>query len=506
MEDESERKDKLMALKRQVKGYINRLAESNLHRISIDIENIYNSNSRNDTNTVLTEVVIESLVSNVLAKERLVLEHTLLIAVLHANVGSEVGSFILQVLVEKFHKLYQYIDSTLQVDDKELDNIILILCHLFTFKLFKHDLIYEILNKLSSKLSEKRIECILLVLRSIGFILRKEDPLQLKAFIVGTQKLLQSLQEEEENSRVSYMLDILMAIKNNNMNKIPQYDAVLVEHFRKLLKQFVRNGNYVTALAITMDDLLNAEERGKWWLVGSAWTGSTKDVSPKKKIISNDEQRDKIFALAKKQRMNTDAKRNVFYLLMTAEDYFDAFEKIISSSIDERTIVGVILHCCLSERSFNAYYAVLAQKFCEYGRKFQLAIQFAIWDKIKDIRNLVSYQITNLSRFLAQLIDHGCLPLSVLKIVEFGQIEKTSLKFMRHIMLILLTSDNFNKVFERISPNIVKLSAFKDQLRLFLKIFLLKDETGSKKLSTGQLALIKTRVKLAEKLLSSKNI
>lgn len=498
-----------MGLRRQVKGFVNRLAESNLHRISIDIENIYNSNPRNDTNTVLTEVLMESLISKVLAKERLVLEHTLLIAVLHANVGSEVGAFVLQVLVEKFNKLYQDIDSTIEVEDKELDNIVLIMCHLFTFKLFKHDLIYEILNKLACKLTEKRIECILLILRSVGFILRKEDPLLLKEFIVGTQKVLQDSHEEEKSSRVAYMLDTLMAIKNNNMNKIPQYDASLVEHFRKLLKQFVRSGNYVTTLAITMDDLLNAEERGKWWLIGSAWAGSTKknEALSENKIGNNDEQREKIYALAKKQRMNTDAKRSVFYLLMTAEDYFDAFEKITSSSIDERTIIGVILHCCLSEKSFNAFYAVLAQKFCDHGRKFQLAIQFAIWDKIKDIKNLASHQITNLSRLLSHLIVNGSLPLSVLKVVEFGQIERATLQFMRKIMLILLSSDEdkFHKVFERISPS-VKLSAFKDQLRLFLKVFLLNNESTCKKMSTDQFAVIKTRIQQAEKYLSSKTI
>lgn len=93
-----------------------------------------------------------------------------------------------------------------------------------------------------------------------------------------------------------------------------------------------------------MEDLLNAKERGKWWLVGSAWAGAVdkNSSSDKTAISSDDKQRDKIFALAKKQRMNTDAKRNIFYLLMVAEDYVDAFEKIISSNIDERTIISGI--------------------------------------------------------------------------------------------------------------------------------------------------------------------
>jgi nucleolar MIF4G domain-containing protein 1 len=508
-ESDPKRREKLQNLKRQINGYINRLAEANLHRISIDIENVYNSNSRNDTNTVLIEIILNALVSNVLSRERLILEHTLLISVLHANLGSEIGAFFLQVLIEKFDKLFKSID-VLDVENKELDNIIFIICHLYTYRLFKHGIIFEMLNKLCEKLSEKRIECVLLVLKSIGFILRKDDPVALKEFILKAQKLLNTNEATDKSSRVSFMLDILMAIKNNNMTKIPQYDASLVDHFRKLLKQFVRAGKYVTTLALTMDDLLNAEERGKWWLVGSAWAGNDANSSSNsKQILSvgatvDDEQRNKILALAKKQRMNTDAKRNVFYVLMTAEDYIDAFEKILSATSDERTIIAVILHCCLSEKEYNAYYSVLAQKFCEHNRKYLLATQFAVWDRIKEVHDLTAKQISNLSRFLIFLIENDNLPLSVLKVVEFTEIEKTALRLVRQVMLgLLLTKEeNFHRIFEKISQSF-KLNAFKDQLRLFLKVFLLKDESKMK-ISDEQMSMLRSRLNLAEKFLAVK--
>lgn len=61
------------------------------------------------------------------------------------------------------------------------------------------------------------------------------------------------------SSRVKYMLDILLAIKNNNVSKIPNYDTTYSEHLKKLLKSFVRKGNYVTQLNISLDDLLKGE-------------------------------------------------------------------------------------------------------------------------------------------------------------------------------------------------------------------------------------------------------
>lgn len=197
------------------------------------------------------------------------------------------------------------------------------------------------------------------------------------------------------------MLDVLLAIKNNNVNKIPQYDPSLAEHLRKILKTLLVNGKYVTTLNITLDDLLKADQRGKWWVVGSAWSGNVDDIGAAKSVTSGKKEQmkfsEQILELAKKQRMNTDDRRNVFCVLMTAEvsfvlfnyaengkikfifqDYIEAFEKLHQLAIkDHRVIVTVIIHCCLSEKIFNPYYAVLSQKFCDVDRKYQVCIQTA---------------------------------------------------------------------------------------------------------------------------------
>lgn len=74
-------------------GLLNRLAESNMHNIASQIENLYMNNSRNDMSETLTGLIVESLVSEVITPERLLIEHVVLIIVLHANVGIEVGKF-----------------------------------------------------------------------------------------------------------------------------------------------------------------------------------------------------------------------------------------------------------------------------------------------------------------------------------------------------------------------------------------------------------------------------
>lgn len=498
----TEKNENLITLRRQLKGFINRLAETNLHRISIDLENVFNQNPRNDVNSCLMEIVFDSLVTSVLSKERQVLEHILLISVLHANIGSEIGAYFLEQLVTKIKNEFS---KNAEIEDKTIDNLILILCHLYTFKVINHTIIYELLDKLCEKTSEKFIECIVLVLKSIGIFLRKDDPLRLKEFILKIQNLANSgTSNEEYKSRQSFMLDILLAVKNNNITKIPNFDSDTIEHFRKLQKQFIRDGNYVSSLNVTMEEILNAENAGRWWLVGSAWSGKDLTKKNNEQKNSNEEQK-KIFELARKHKMNTDEKRSVFYILMTSEDCVDAFEKIVSSTRNEKVIVAVIIHCCISEKNFNPYYNFITQKLSEHNRKYALAFQYALWDKVKELKNLTSKHINNLAKFTCFLIESGILPISILKIIEFDKMENIYVKFLRNVMIGILMCDEekFHTIFQRIS-GVKKLNSFKDQLRLFLKVFLLKSEITKNKLSEIQSQKLNERLSMADKYLIAK--
>jgi nucleolar MIF4G domain-containing protein 1 len=48
---------------------------------------------------------------------------------------------------------------------------------------------YDILEKLSEKFGEKEVELILLILWSVGFSLRKDDPVALKELMLNLQQI-----------------------------------------------------------------------------------------------------------------------------------------------------------------------------------------------------------------------------------------------------------------------------------------------------------------------------
>lgn len=96
--------------------------------------------------------------------------------------------------------------------------------------------------------------------------------------------------------------------------------------------------------------------------------------------------------------MNTDARRAVFCCVMGADDYMDAFERLLRLPLkaqQEREIVRVVVECCLQvglsrsvaspvwnvdvtewlrlqEESFNPYYAALLGKLVAVSKNHKV--------------------------------------------------------------------------------------------------------------------------------------
>ena len=502
----------LSRLEKQLKGQLNRLAESNMQSIARFIEDVYSRNSRNSMNECMVKILKNSiLLTNALTPERLVMEHAGVISILHANVGTEVGASVTQKWVESFIEEYKNSDlNDEENSNKILDNYIFFTCYLYAFNVFSNDLMFDIVEKLVESYKLKDIDLIILLLKCIGFNLRKDDPSRLKNLIVEIQKK-SALNEENASSRTKFMLESLLAIKNNNVKKLPNYDPTYQIHLQKILKNFLRPGTEITPLNVKLDDLMNADTRGRWWIVGSAWTGRELDneASHDQNIRSKNQPKfsDELLKLARKMRMNTDARKLIFCTVMTSNDYMDAFEKLskidLKSPVKEREVAFVLTKCCLKEKKFNPFYAHVASKLAGSDRKFRMSVQCALWDRIAEIVQETDDKssCTNLALFTSVLIKDQVLTIACLKKIEFADMNKSLTLFLRTLLKDLLTEDNDserNNYFSIIAGN-AKFSMLRESLRLFMHHFLLK----SKKEKDPKM---KKRVEMAENaLISSAN-
>ncbi|NWX15834.1 NOM1 protein, partial [Aegotheles bennettii] len=327
---DDKKKEKLGRLKKMVNGLINRLSEPNLCSISGQMEELYMTNSRKDMNETLTDILMSACVTAVAMPARLMMEHILLVSVLHHNVGIEVGAHFLEAVVKKFDE-----HCKSDAEGKECENLLALIAHLYNFHVVHSLLIFDILKKLVSIFTEKEIELILFLLKNVGFSLRKDDALALKELITEAQRKANTAERKlQDQSRVRFMLETMLALRNNDMRKIPGYDPEPVDKLRKLQRSLVHSSSSrkETQLRVSLESLLTANQVGRWWIVGSSWTGAPMindtNSKPQQKLHLG-KVSSKIIELAYKQRMNTDIRRSIFCVLMTSEDFLDAFEKLL---------------------------------------------------------------------------------------------------------------------------------------------------------------------------------
>jgi nucleolar MIF4G domain-containing protein 1 len=347
----------------------------------------------------------------------------------------------------------------------------------------------------------KDVEIVMLLLKTVGFGLRKDDPEKLKKLIVRIQQKSTDATHLEKDSRIKFMLEVLLAIKNNNVKKIPNYDPEHQLFLLKNMKQWLRPGASTNPFTIRMEDLLRAEERGRWWIVGSAWSGKADYSDPSEApaaMLKTADFSTELLDLARKMRMNTDARKSIFCTVMSAEDYLDAFEKLVKLNVraqKEREVAFVLLDCCLQEQRFNPYYAQLTAKLSSFDRKYRMAAQFAIWDKIKVLHDLKKFQRDNLSGFTCFLIREETLSIACLKVIEFADLDKIYVAFLKRVLTDLLAVDDAGsckKIFSAVA-GYSKLRTLREGLRLFMRHFMLKGKSDE-----GEREALEKRVELAE--------
>ena len=62
-----------------------------MHSIAKQVEELYGQHSRHEMNRNLIEVMNKDIIRDIRMPERMIMEHVMFIAILHANIGYEIG-------------------------------------------------------------------------------------------------------------------------------------------------------------------------------------------------------------------------------------------------------------------------------------------------------------------------------------------------------------------------------------------------------------------------------
>ncbi|KRZ33133.1 Nucleolar MIF4G domain-containing protein 1 [Trichinella pseudospiralis] len=422
-----------------LKRFINKLSESNVLVSSREVMELFRTNPHHVIKRVFTEVIIDACFTAFRLPDRLLLTISVLVGILHSTLSSDFSAYFVEVLVQKLEEK-RTDENEQEIESNALQNGYLLVAYLCAMKaseicvVTSYKLLMDIFNSLMQSGRCLDLQLLVPLVRNLGFVLRKACPTDLKDFVIFAIAKMEKY--GSKSSRAEAFTNILMndlnSIKNNNASKICHYDPDLIDHFTKLLRSCLSRKTPEMPLAFGLMDILEAPTKGRWWIVGSSYVVPVADAN-KSGDLNQFNYSEDLLRLAKKNRMNTDLKRNIFCCILSAEDYLNAFEKLLKLNLSdkqEREIIHILFVCCLNERTFNPFYGYLVQKFCNYHAKFVLTTQFALWDKLKILKTLKKAQIQNLSSLIAQLFGSLALPISVLKFSNFGITVIVDLQFL----------------------------------------------------------------------------
>jgi nucleolar MIF4G domain-containing protein 1 len=449
LEEEAKSDSNLVSLRKSLNGLLNRIGESNMHKICVSILELQEEAGIGSLTDCLVEIVFGDLQARI--SHAIIAFRCAVASFLHRQVGVQIAAKFVEKWFEEFFQKPR--------DSQNTTHLVTLLAFLYEFALVASPLVFDTLTCLiqdfakseSLEAVESEAHQVLVLLKLIGEHLRKEDPVRFKEFIQGIQSAFKSL-SLEPSARILYVFDVIDSLKNNKTRDKTEEEAMIQRISRWLDSQ--SSPGFSGGLRVTREDLENKETRGRWWLVGSSWR-NPEDKSESQRFKIDDS--DPLMHLAKEQRLTTDLRKRLFCLIMGASDYLDCFEKVIKVGLqkhENRELIHVIVHCCGQERTYNPYYHLLLEKLCKYDRSHRFTLHLLFWDIFKQTQDFDSRKACNLAKLLAGCIAHFTFSLSLLKVVDFNSLmnSKTILFFHTFLKTLLLeySVSMISDAFERI--------------------------------------------------------
>lgn len=457
----SELSPEILALRKSIKGPINKLSETNVGSIVNEINGLFLNNARQSVTENLTSIILESIVQQGRLLDTFVYLHATLVAAIYRLQGVDFGAYFVQTLIENFEK-----SRSDPSKSKEAVNLVSLLSSVYSFQLVSSRLLYDVIRVLIDELSESNAELLLKIIRNSGNQMRSDDPSALKEIVLLVTKKSSSLSQDNMSTRMQFLVETIASLKNNKLKDNNESTHQLIIRLKKFLGTFT-SGKAHDPLQVGLDDIRNIETKGKWWLVGSAWKGD--DSENKNELVNTDVMNDILdtadvnwLELARAQRMNTDIRRAIFVSIMSANDYIDAvtkLDKLALRKAQEREIPRIVIHCAVVEPAWNPYYGILAAKLCD-SHSYRKTFQFMLWDLIKgfegsqgddsDDEDVFSgfdetqdeddklKKILNLGRFFGYLFAEGSVALHILRTVNFVTMSADNKLFMEVLLVTFL--------------------------------------------------------------------
>lgn len=265
------------------------------------------------------------------------------VAGLHSSVGLAVGARFLEALVRRLRDILA--GGVSPDGGQEGKNLAKLLAHLYVFKVCDASLIMEFVDVLMEEFGDDEVPILLATLKACGPSLKSEDSTAFTKLIASIKDRA-AAKEGGTAERTSFLLDFIYELQGRKSKKGLGSSGDADAEVKRLLKHLktrqskLGNKGQATVLRAKWDDLARGKLYGPWWEQGARLTRV--NMATNSEVITGNEvegdageEAKRLRDLASKQHMGSGVRKDIFTVMMSSEDYMDAFEKLIRLNLKD---------------------------------------------------------------------------------------------------------------------------------------------------------------------------
>ncbi|KAG5893705.1 hypothetical protein JTB14_017812 [Gonioctena quinquepunctata] len=412
------------ALKKSIHGYINKINTSNIGIIARELlhENIVRGRG----------LLCKSIIQAQAASPTFTNVYAALVAVINSKFPN-IGELLLKRLVLQFKRGFKQNNKTICISATTF------VAHLVNQRVAHEILALEILTLLVESPTDDSVEVSISFLKEVG---QKLTEVSSKGITAIFEMLRNILHEGQLEKRIQYMIEVMFQIRKDGFKDhaavIEELDIVEEED------QFTHLITLDDVKQVDTEDILNVfkfddkyeENEGKYKTLskeilgsdsesGSGSEGSEEDsededeeeVKDEGKIIDNTETN--LIVL----------RRTIYLTIQSSLDFEECAHKLLKMELkpgQEIELCHMFLDCCAEQRTYEKFYGLLAQRFCQINKIYIEPFQQIFKDTYATTHRLDANRLRNVSKFFAHLLFTDAIGWEVLEIMKLNEEDTNS--------------------------------------------------------------------------------
>nr|CAD7401962.1 unnamed protein product [Timema poppensis] len=411
------------ALKKSIHGHINKINTSN---IGIIVRELFKENVVRGRG-----LLCRSIIQAQAASPTFTHVYAALVAVINTKFPN-IGELLLKRLVIQFRRGFKRNDKSICISAATF------IAHLVNQRVAHEIIALEILTLLVESPTDDSVEVAIAFLKECGMKLMEVSKNGVHAIF---EMLRNILHEGQLDKRVQYMIEVIFQVRKDMFR---DHEAIIKD--LDLVEEADQFTHLITLDEATdPDDILNVFKFDAEYEATEArylalrkeildeGSGSSGDESGSESGSDEDESGNEEAAdttILDNTETNLVALRRTIYLTIHSSlDFEECAHKLMRMELkpgQEMEMCHMFLDCCAEQRTYEKFFGLLAQRFCQINRTYIPPFQQILKDTYDTIHRLDTNKLRNVAKFFAHLLFTDAISWEVLSFIRLNEEETTS--------------------------------------------------------------------------------